>query len=91
MTFLLLHCHYDPDNYHGHRVHTLEAKDLEAAKVEAKLYMDKHWVKLLWEFRIVELKYDSGCRLWDTRTPTKVYQQTEIDYTIKNYWEKKDA
>lgn len=86
MTFLLLYCHYDPDEYRGHRVHTLEAKDLAAAKVEARAFLDKWWVRMNFEFRIVETCYDSGCRLWDTRDPPM--RPNENEFTVREYWDK---
>lgn len=87
--FIMLWCAYDPDNYMGHRVHILEAKELAEAKAEARAFLDKHWARANWEFRVIEVcGHDSGSRLWDTRDPPK--RPNENQYTIDNYWEAGD-
>lgn len=87
MKYLLMYCHYDVDNYRGHRVEHLKAQTKDEAKVEAKTFLDGLWGKMQFEFRIVEVGYDSGPRLWDTREPIRPYHKTEIDYTIAEYWD----
>lgn len=87
MKFLLLWCAYDCDNYCGHRIEQIEAPTLAEAKTRARAFLDSHWQRRNWEFRLVELgEHDSGYRLWDKRSEPN---EGEVRYTIEKYWDAK--
>lgn len=61
--FLLLHCSYNPDTYSGHRIESITADDMEAARLEANRLLCARWNTVQWEYRLVEITEDSGYRL----------------------------
>jgi hypothetical protein len=63
--FLLLHCPYNPDTYSGHRIESITADDMEAAKLEAARVLEARWNSVQWEYRLVQIADDSGYRLHD--------------------------
>lgn len=85
MRYVLLWCFADSDSYAGHRVKDIEADSLEAAKEAAFDWLDKHWIKARWEFRLLGLNdgHDSGYRIWDTRGDAN---DRENDYQVVTYW-----
>jgi hypothetical protein len=83
---------YDPDNYRGHRSHDFQRETLSEAKEEVYDYLDswgrQGWVRALWEIRLVEIGgrgYDSGCRIFDTRSEDK-RSDSEYDYSIVKFF-----
>lgn len=92
--FVLLYCSYDPDNYCGHRIENIAAETETDAKLKAREFLNNHWNRMLFEFRLIEVTSDSGYRIWDTRQPgDRVRWPDETighgnTYTNTTYWEK---
>lgn len=86
MRYVLLWCTSNPDTYYGHRVEDIRADSLEEAKEKAYDFLDRHWVKAHWEFRLLGLDdgHDSGSRVWDTRPDADWTHDN--DYQVVTYW-----
>lgn len=71
--YLVCYCVYDPDDYQGHRMTRLEAESLDAAKEQAKKWLETSypWIAVEFEYIVFEYIEDTGYAIHDLRKRNK--------------------
>jgi hypothetical protein len=68
--FLLTHCYYDPDDYHGYLLWTIEADSMEQARRYAEDFVRDRYVRGPVEVRVWEIADSSFYELVELKRET---------------------